>query len=283
MSNPKVTLQEAHQILGLDPSRKLTMADLKTRYRELLLQYHPDKNNAAFAHDKFIEIKHAYELVKGSLSGDVCSGDDEEENIWVSLFDIIVQKLNQVLVQQHQRKVNDIEIQYQVTLDEMYKGITKRFVVNVCDSFKRLVGKETIYISLKDFKEKHFFPSKGDHRDDGTRTDVHIRLNIIEHPHFKIDKYIFPHDLSIEFDISLNEYYTRKEFVFMFFEQMIEVPYTSGSRVHVKRGYGLPYYNEHGEEVRGDMYIYFNLTLPKFTEVPSDVQTVLRKYFVHSL
>ncbi|MEY4805522.1 MAG: hypothetical protein RL331_2052, partial [Bacteroidota bacterium] len=52
---------EAYKILGLKPDA--SPQEIRRAYRGLVKKYHPDKNNAAGAHEKFIAIQTAYELL----------------------------------------------------------------------------------------------------------------------------------------------------------------------------------------------------------------------------
>ena len=54
-----------HNILGIRPGA--SKEELKKAYRKKALLFHPDKNKAADAHEKFVEITMAYEyLMKGT-------------------------------------------------------------------------------------------------------------------------------------------------------------------------------------------------------------------------
>ncbi len=49
----------------LEVSENISKEELKTKYKKLVLKYHPDRNKAVNANEKFIQIKEAYEqLVK---------------------------------------------------------------------------------------------------------------------------------------------------------------------------------------------------------------------------
>ena len=61
-----MTPDEAFAILEL-PSN-VSEADLKTKYKRLVLQYHPDRNHESNATEKFIQIKKAYELALKHIS-----------------------------------------------------------------------------------------------------------------------------------------------------------------------------------------------------------------------
>ena len=59
------TLDSAFAVLGLPPSASL--ADLKRRYRDLVLKFHPDKSNDPNAEDIFRDIHDAYHSILESL------------------------------------------------------------------------------------------------------------------------------------------------------------------------------------------------------------------------
>lgn len=55
------TKRDFYEVLGV--SKTATAAEIKSAYRKLALQWHPDKNKAADANDKFKEINEAYAVV----------------------------------------------------------------------------------------------------------------------------------------------------------------------------------------------------------------------------
>ncbi len=55
------TKRDYYEILGL--SKSATTAEIKAAYRKLALQWHPDRNKAANAHEKFKEINEAYAVL----------------------------------------------------------------------------------------------------------------------------------------------------------------------------------------------------------------------------
>lgn len=55
------TKRDFYEVLGV--SKAASAAELKSAYRKLALQYHPDRNKAADAAEKFKEISEAYEVL----------------------------------------------------------------------------------------------------------------------------------------------------------------------------------------------------------------------------
>ena len=57
---------EAFDIFGL--TRDATKDQIKTKYRELTLRFHPDKNKSVDATTKMTEINNAYEIIMGAIA-----------------------------------------------------------------------------------------------------------------------------------------------------------------------------------------------------------------------
>ena len=76
-------MKDYYKILGV--SRDVTQAELKKRFRKLAIKKHPDVNKSPDAHQEFIEIMEAYEILSNQiLRNEVDSFDstkkDEEES-----------------------------------------------------------------------------------------------------------------------------------------------------------------------------------------------------------
>lgn len=57
-------MKNYYEVLGI--SKNATVDEIKKEYRKLALKYHPDKNKAADATEKFKEISNAYEILSDS-------------------------------------------------------------------------------------------------------------------------------------------------------------------------------------------------------------------------
>src|SRR3972149_4532867 len=56
------TKRDYYEILGVD--KKASSDEIKTAYRKLAMQYHPDRNKASDAEEKFKEISEAYAVLE---------------------------------------------------------------------------------------------------------------------------------------------------------------------------------------------------------------------------
>lgn len=73
-------MKNYYEVLGL--SANATLAEIKTTYRKMASQYHPDKNSAAEAPAKFRQVQEAYETLS-----DVEKRKTYDENRRRSLLD----------------------------------------------------------------------------------------------------------------------------------------------------------------------------------------------------
>ena len=64
--------KDYYKILGI--GRNASDDDIKKAYRKMALKYHPDKNKAAGAEDKFKEIAEAYEVLSDKNRREIFDG-----------------------------------------------------------------------------------------------------------------------------------------------------------------------------------------------------------------
>ena len=68
--------KDYYKILGI--SKSATEDEIKKAYRKLALKFHPDKNKAPGAEDKFKEVAEAYEVLSDKKKRDVFDQYGEE-------------------------------------------------------------------------------------------------------------------------------------------------------------------------------------------------------------
>lgn len=188
-------------------------------------------------------------------------------------------------VNQHP-KPPPLDITMSVTLDELYHAKVKKLLIKIKGPNNGELQQEELYVSLFAYKPTYTFKNKGDYVPNSktTRGDINVHLRIEPHDLVQPDRILNPYDLYIEMDITLAEYYSRRYLALPYFDGLIEVTdLEPGKKCSVLKHKGLPFYNqERDEDTRGDLYIYYNLTLPRFKDdiVPPDVKEVLSKHFV---
>lgn len=116
----------------LDVSRNAKPADLKKAYRKLSLKYHPDKNSAPDAQQKFAELSVAYDVLSDpekrktyNMGGEDAvmkqeQRDNQPQQDPFSIFDAFGFGGGQR--QQQEQRTPNVEIPVRVTLRQLYVG-----------------------------------------------------------------------------------------------------------------------------------------------------------------
>jgi len=68
--------KDYYKILGI--SKNASEDDIKKAYRKLALKYHPDKNKAAGAEERFKEVAESYEVLSDKKKRDIYDQYGEE-------------------------------------------------------------------------------------------------------------------------------------------------------------------------------------------------------------
>ena len=89
MTEQSVNYETACKILNIEDLIELNKQILKKHYFELCLQHHPDKNASPQSHERFIEIKKAYEFLKNENNWSYSKKEEKE----ISLFESIMEQL----------------------------------------------------------------------------------------------------------------------------------------------------------------------------------------------
>lgn len=129
-----------YEVLGLD--KNANEKDIKSAYRQLSKKYHPDKNNDEGAHEKFIEVGEAYEILidetKRSNYDRFGSADAPQQQEF-DFGDIINQFFGGQggARQRGKPKGGDTQVNLQVSLADFYKGKDLEFgleMTNICET-----------------------------------------------------------------------------------------------------------------------------------------------------
>ena len=136
--------KDLYGILGL--SQDATDADIKKAYRRLSLKYHPDKNAGdEAAHATYMDIQYAHEVLSDEDKRQIYDMDGEEGLKQAAqgggrgggggLFDLFGQQMGGG----GKRKGPDYRMNFDVTLEDLYNGVTKTLKISrnvICKACK---------------------------------------------------------------------------------------------------------------------------------------------------
>lgn len=142
--------RDYYQILGI--SKDATPKDLKKAYRSLSLKWHPDRNNSPEATSKFQEISHAYDVLSDpekrriydqfgeeGLQGNPGMHNMDPEELFRTVFPDLFGGMGGMggmggfqgfNTGRRQSSDNNIKFELNVSLKELYKGVTKKIKIS---------------------------------------------------------------------------------------------------------------------------------------------------------
>ena len=281
-----VTNATACETLGLRPGAP--RHQVTAAYKRLALQWHPDKPGGSA--EAFQRVHAAFVHMSHELEGDHrCIRTENVEAIIRWFFMAYTAAISGSC------QAEDVCIDVDVTLDDIYFSRVKKIVIgvmrwNVVKACLSRVQQE-VFVVLGKRREEHVFRGSGDDPPllwlmllravKGTfvgRGDVVVRVKVKPHQVYQIDEVFSVYDIYSDVDVSPMDHYYGRDVVLSHFESPdVTARYTSGRRVHVERGRGLPV----ASGGRGDLFVYFNLKLPPLTEGHLRLDSV-RSAFKHA-
>jgi DnaJ-class molecular chaperone len=293
---------DLYRVLGL--SKDASQDDIRSAFKKLALQHHPDKKGGDDT--EFKRINEAYQILSDVDKRKVYDMK-YEDNINIDLLskfasilmNIVHDKLKEKVASQKTschtnnehtyQKARPIRLNITVDVEEVYNAKVKKMVVKVkrrVDDGSFVFKSKTLYISLLNYRDEYIFEGQGDDGDVvNARGDIIVKLDIKSDNPISVDTLFCKHDLHMECKMSLYEYLYGFD---------VKLPYFNGDVIHVdaqpsKREYlqddgyynyvhemngkGLPYVD--GDNVvvedednikRGKLFIYFKLFLDKVPE-----------------
>jgi DnaJ-class molecular chaperone len=113
-------ISKAYEILGITPPA--TPEQIKKKYYQLALKYHPDKNSDPGSSEKFAELSNAYELISGESSKKhEINGEDLIKEMMTNFFNKFQQPYQQPAF---------ISYEVIITLEELFHGTSKEINIS---------------------------------------------------------------------------------------------------------------------------------------------------------
>lgn len=304
-----------YEILGV--VKNASQEDIKKAFKILALKYHPDKCkdnetfkmiNEAYQVLSNKEKRAMYDMTTTFTNNQNEKGDIQSAEIMSNFIKTLLGILREVLknkmnkksakLKKHQQQHHSkcLMLTIPITLDELYRCETKKIAVKVKRLDRYDMASKTyeykyetvnLYVSLINYKRDIVFENMGDEDEYGKRQGIQIKFDIQHHDKFHISDIISVYDImSYDNVISLYEFYTAKE---------IEINYLNNEHIKLVyifdnldllviriEGKGLAYTDDEDSDLikRGDLYIYYKLSLPKKDEISKEItENILGKYF----
>lgn len=243
--------QDAYGVLGL--KEDASPEEIRKAYKDLILRCHPDKTHGGSS-QQFMEVQEAYaRLSRNNADGASCS----------SLFVLLQSMLTFVKALADKRK-RDIHVQIPVSLEDIHFKRVKVVTIKVHRRGEADLVTQTFYIPLADYRPKYVFPGQGDEccLSNFANGDVLIHLDIEKREHMYVQDLTSDYDICYVHHVSLLEHYSVDSIMVPYFDETLDVAYDMRQLVTIVHNKGLPYVDDNGDEVRGDLYVRFVVDLP---------------------
>ncbi len=271
-----------YKILGVE--RNATDDEIKKAYRQLALQYHPDKNpNNKESEERFKEIAEAYSV----LSDKNKRAAYDRPNPFADGFYTRRQNVHNEAPEEFLKDMfknfygsgswgfdvrgDDIHLNIYIKLEESYHGCRKDILLQTGETVK-LDIKPGAYTGLRfRFKGKGHKSKYNEMAESG---DVFIMVNVMIDPRFRVMK----HDLYKDIEISLYDSLLGTEVEIETLDGLIKIKVPEGTKNGQKLripNKGMPIYNTN---MSGDLYVVANVIVHKFDDRERKALDVLRKY-----
>lgn len=279
-----------YKILELK-SDKVTTEEIKTAYRRLAKQYHPDINpNNNIAAEKFKDVNEAYQILGNeeskkkydrlhfaykikenfNISQIKSKVNSEGLNDFLNMF--IGKEEKNKETQNLKRKGEDIETQIDITLEEAFEGKEKKIVLKTTTEKTKTISVK-IPNGIKQGEKIKIANYGKPGQNGGEKGNLYIKVNFLENEKFKLDGsnlitnlYLTPWEAALGCKTEIEG-----------IDSKIQVTVPAGIQTGEKlRIAGNGYYTKTGS--RGDLLANVKIMVPKeLTESEKQLFTELSK------
>lgn len=166
-------------------------------------------------------------------------------------------------------KPDDIIYNVNVSLEDIYNNVEKKFIIcRLRKTKKNKYVEKKKKLTLPLIGREVIFHEEG-HQMKGYKKKGNLVVLINDNPHEKY-KRINEYDLLTSIDININQIYDGIQYklklldgTYKYIQSMACSLLEQDHTYQRIKSYGLPYYNENNKLCNGDLYIYYNLKLPR--------------------
>ena len=278
-----MTIKSLYEILEINEDA--SNDDIRKAYLRLALKYHPDKNKGES--DNFKEIREAYEILSDPFKRKIYI-DSANKNIDVTNWKSFI---NDVFFEMYVYFINNInpkniEFIVNIPLDDIYFKRVKKLNIRV----KRWIDNkytdytQIIYINLNNYTKQYTFKDVGDESISPFHkytSDIIININIIDIPeNVYIQDIISDYDIYVKKELTLYDYYNLEVFDIHICKDVILQIVNTRDLDYIIKENGLPFIDKLNFHKRADIYIKFEISIPK-TLPDHDVSNINNILFQH--
>ena len=251
---------KACEILGVNFNS--TDNEIKTQYKALILQHHPDKGGT---HERFVEIQEAFEFLKRKRSINIDLDLDHIFSDFLKIFKLYTSQTKTKTKTETESNEEEIPSPIELTLKCSIKELRNQAVKKVKYSWINYdtgeKNSEIIVIPTLNYAESLIIESMGDICN-GIRGDIVVSFIVKSHKLFQI-QHEHANSKKNFYDIWIIQKYPFNKFLLGNTIDLSEIDIDIGEIIHKPLeesimhlyGKGLPYTDEKNSIVYGDIYI----------------------------
>lgn len=247
-----------------------TIDEIKKKYRELVLKYHPDKNNSSdFSTRKMAELSTAYQEILKTKNNPTVDPPVTYDNILLYVWYILHMYVMYIF-----SKPATVYIYVNVELFDIYNSVIKKICYKVWLNDE--LNTSYIYMQL-DTDLEYIYENVGDENIfTKVRGDVIVKCNIVNtlYPHIRINDIIDKNELTYTVKVDLYEYFYGFDRIIDIFgnTQLVHFEPKCLSKILIQKGIS---YDDNNN--RGDVIILCDVDINKHNFMKYSDKIALKK------